>query len=107
MKKKETTFKERALRDLNDLPLCFAEKIQQVAKRGTPDILACINGRFVAIELKRDKKAKVDMLQKYKLLKIAEAGGLGIVVWPEVWGEALDMIRSELIGANAPKETNH
>lgn len=29
----------------------------KLAPEGTPDILACIHGKFVAIELKRDEKA--------------------------------------------------
>jgi Holliday junction resolvase len=46
---------------------------------GTPDILACINGRFVAIEVKRPNGGVVSALQKSKLKKIEQVGGVSIV----------------------------
>lgn len=46
---------------------------------GTPDILACINGRFVAIEVKRPSGGVVSELQKLKLKQIEQAGGVGII----------------------------
>lgn len=46
---------------------------------GTPDILACVNSRFVAIEVKRPKGGVVSELQKSKLRKIKMAGGVAIV----------------------------
>lgn len=46
---------------------------------GTPDILACINGRFVAIEVKRPSGGVVSELQKLKLKQIEHAGGVGII----------------------------
>lgn len=47
--------------------------------RGIPDILACVNGRFVAIEGKRDKKKSATDLQKLTLREIRAAGGIGVV----------------------------
>lgn len=46
---------------------------------GTPDILACVNGRFVAIEVKRPSGGRVSALQKSKLKQIEAAGGVAIV----------------------------
>ncbi len=46
---------------------------------GTPDILCCINGRFVAIEVKRPKGGVVSNLQKSKIKKIKKAGGIAFV----------------------------
>lgn len=43
---------------------------------GIPDILACINGRFVAIEVKRSKGGIVSPLQKAQIAKIKENGGI-------------------------------
>ncbi|MBO0475084.1 VRR-NUC domain-containing protein [Enterococcus ureasiticus] len=44
---------------------------------GTPDILACINGRFIGIEVKRaDGKGRGSALQKSKIKKIQDAGGV-------------------------------
>lgn len=88
----ETAFKEKVLKDLR-AEGAWPEKIQQVSKRGTPDILCCWNGRFVALELKRDEKAKVAKLQLVKLEDIREAGGIAELVWPANWGEVLEEIR--------------
>ncbi|MCJ0572363.1 VRR-NUC domain-containing protein [Enterococcus cecorum] len=46
---------------------------------GTPDILACVNGRFVAIEVKRANGGVVSELQKAKLKRIKNSGGVAIV----------------------------
>lgn len=46
---------------------------------GTPDILACVNGRFVAIEVKRANGGVVSELQKAKLKHIKNSGGVAIV----------------------------
>lgn len=57
-------------------------KVQQVSKSGTPDILMCLNGLFVAIELKTDK-GRLSPLQEYNLNKIAESGGIALVMAPK------------------------
>lgn len=46
---------------------------------GTPDILACVKGVFVGIEVKKPKGGRVSDLQKFKLAQIEKAGGIGIV----------------------------
>ena len=46
---------------------------------GIPDIVACINGRFVGIECKAGK-GKTTALQEKNLNAISQAGGLSIVV---------------------------
>jgi hypothetical protein len=68
-------------------PPIFHESIQQKAIVGTPDILCCIQGRFVAIEIK-SKGGKLSALQKVKLQKIIDAGGIGIEVNPSNFEEA-------------------
>lgn len=81
----ETRFKTRIMPLIKALPNTVAFKIQQVAVRGTPDVLLCIAGVFVALELKRDAKAPITALQKLKLERIAGAGGVARVVYPENW----------------------
>lgn len=51
-------------------------------KTGVPDILACINGRFVAIEDKADN-GRPTLLQLVNLQKIRNAGGYGILLYPK------------------------
>ena len=48
------------------------------SKAGTPDILACINGRFVAIEVKRPGGI-VSALQMANIKLIQQAGGVAFV----------------------------
>ena len=51
-------------------------------KSGIPDILASINGYFVAIEVK-GPTGKPSKLQLYEIRKIRESGGIGIILYPE------------------------
>lgn len=46
---------------------------------GTPDILACVKGVFVGIEVKKPKGGRASELQKLKIKQIEQAGGIGIV----------------------------
>lgn len=46
---------------------------------GTPDILACINGRFVAIEVKKPIGGVVSSLQQLKIKQVINAGGVAFV----------------------------
>ena len=49
-------------------------------RSGVPDILACIGGRFVAIEVKQDA-GRVSALQEAHQRQIRAAGGVSIIVW--------------------------
>jgi Holliday junction resolvase len=51
-------------------------------KAGIPDILACVNGRFVAIEIK-GSSGKPTELQEYNIRKINECNGVGIILYPK------------------------
>ena len=82
-KQAETSFKERVLPRLRKIPNSWWVKIQQVGIRGTPDILGCIAGAFVAIELKQSATAHIDALQRHELYRIGEAGGVAMVMHPD------------------------
>lgn len=47
-------------------------------KAGVPDIIACINGKFVGIEVKRPG-GRVSELQKYHIEQIQKSGGVAFV----------------------------
>ena len=81
------------MRDLDTLPNIYFEKIQQVCIRGTPDIMGHINGYFFALELKKDEKAKADELQKYKLKKASDRGGIALVVYPKIWAKVFNKLK--------------
>lgn len=53
-----------------------------VATRGIPDLIICVNGKFVAWELKV-KKNKATKLQEHNLNKIREAKGVALVITPD------------------------
>lgn len=53
-----------------------------MTRKGIPDILACVNGHFVAIEVKASNGKPSD-LQIYNVTKINEAGGVAVILYPE------------------------
>lgn len=53
----------------------------RMTKIGVPDLLACVNGCFVAIEVKGEG-GKPSELQFYNQRKIREAGGISLIVYP-------------------------
>lgn len=53
----------------------------RMTKEGIPDILACIDGYFVGIEVKA-QNGKPSELQKYHCNKIREAGGFAFILYP-------------------------
>lgn len=94
MKKDETKFKERVQRDLNKLNNVWFVKIQQVSIRGIPDFLMCVNGGFIALELKRSEDAERHKLQEWTLQSISHAGGMSFISWPDNWEETFAVIQS-------------
>lgn len=73
------------------------ESIQQKTIRGTPDLLCCVAGLFVALEIKSEG-GKLTALQSYKLQAIIDAGGVGIEVNPtnfEVFKELIEEINND------------
>jgi aspartokinase-like uncharacterized kinase len=91
-KQKETLFKERVQRDLRKLPHTWNVKIQQVALRGIPDILVCLRGQFIALELKRDEAEKPDRLQQVMLDRIVAAGGWAFAAYPQNWATVFSVL---------------
>lgn len=54
----------------------YVVNVMVASKSGTPDLLACINGKFFAFEIKGTGDTK-KALQDEKLKQIADAGGCG------------------------------
>jgi hypothetical protein len=78
--------KQKIKKYLNDLCVWyFCPFMAGRGKAGVPDIIACFNGRFVAIEVKRPGK-KPTPLQIRRLLEIERAGGFAL------WGDAATVI---------------
>ena len=70
----------RILRYLKTVPHCFCWKQHggQYGMSGLPDIICCINGIFVAFEVKTNT-GKLSELQKIAIRRIKEAGGVVFV----------------------------
>lgn len=54
----------------------------EFTKAGIPDLLICCNGKFLGVELKA-KNGKPSELQKWNIAKIKEAGGVGLILYPD------------------------
>ena len=54
----------------------------RMTKTGIPDLLCCVNGYFVAVEVKGEKGKPSD-LQIWNRDKIRESGGIAIVLYPD------------------------
>ena len=98
-KQPETLFKERVVRRLKEIPGLWVEKIQQVGIRGTPDLLICYRGYFIAWELKTDR-GRVEPLQQFKLDEIEKSGGIARIVRPKNLGLHL----AELLALTNPSK---
>lgn len=68
----------------------------QFTKAGIPDILCCCNGFFIGIEVKASN-GKPSELQIHNLKKIDEAGGFGILLYPDDFEIFKDMIESIIL----------
>lgn len=53
-------------------------------KSGIPDILACVGGYFVGIEVKA-QNGRPSELQLYNCKKIRKSGGFAFIVYPSGW----------------------
>lgn len=83
----EKTFENKIKAWLKDHGCYFVKFFaNRMTKTGVPDILACVNGRFVGIEVKA-QNGRPSELQKYNIKKIREAGGLAFIVYPSGWDE--------------------
>jgi Holliday junction resolvase len=60
--------------------LGYFRKVMVANNSGTPDIVGCIGGRFIAIEVKA-KTGKVTELQKHNIKLIQDSGGLALIAY--------------------------
>lgn len=90
----EKRFKEKVQKDLNTLENVWYFKSQERAVRGIPDIVMCLNGYFVALELKRSDKSVISALQVYTIHSIKSKGqGTAYVACPENWGKIFPVLK--------------
>ncbi len=94
MRKAETVFRTKVRERLKTIPNAWFESIQQKAISGTPDMLGCVNGFFVALELKATDRDQPTALQAVKLQRIVDANGMALVVHPGNVDHVFDLIRN-------------
>lgn len=96
---KESTIVRRIMKWFKSQPDCFCWKEHggMYGTAGIPDIICCIGGRFVALEVKNEK-GKTTKLQEITLNAIHRAGGYAAVV------RSLDEVKTIVA---AVKEAEH
>ena len=78
----EKTFETKVKKFIEDQN-CWVVKFfaNRMTKKGIPDIICCINGYFVAVEIKAVHGEASD-LQIYHCKKIREANGFAFILYP-------------------------
>lgn len=88
----EKTFENKIKRMLKENGAYFVKFFaNSYTKSGVPDILACVNGYFVGIEVKAENGHPSD-LQLYNVQKIRESGGFAFIVYPSGYDDLTKFI---------------
>lgn len=66
-----------------------------VQRAGVPDLLCCVNGHFVGIEVKSET-GRPSELQLWNIRKIEESGGIAMVLYPKDWESFKELIETLL-----------
>ena len=92
----EKNYENKIKKYINERGYCVKYHGNAYSTNGTPDILACIKGHFLAIEVKAPE-GKPSELQLAKIDEIRKAGGFAYVVYPSGWFKLKDIIDGLLI----------
>jgi Holliday junction resolvase len=63
-----------------------------MTRTGIPDLLCCINGYFLAIEVKAENGHPSE-IQQYVIGKIRDAGGVAVIVYPSAFDELKNIVQ--------------
>jgi hypothetical protein len=93
----EMLFKRSFMKRLRSIPKSWFFSKEALSIRGIPDIIGVVDGKFIALELKRDKKEAEKTtgriaLQKHNVNKVVQLGGFAAIVYPENADYILDSI---------------
>ena len=93
----EKTFENKIKKYLKDKG-CYCIKFfaNSFTKSGVPDLITCVNGYSLWIEVKAQNGTPSD-LQLYNIEQIRKAGGFAYVVYPSGWEKLKDIIDGLLI----------
>ena len=91
----EKNFENQVKHYLDDIGAWYVKFFANAyTKRGVPDILACYDGLFFGIEVKAPTGTP-SLLQLDALRKIRDAGGYGILLYPEDFDEFKKFIKDD------------
>ena len=77
---KESTLQRRIIATLREHGAYVFKAVgSPLQQRGTPDLLVCWQGHFIALELKQPGE-KATPMQEHEMKKVQEAGGVAMVV---------------------------
>lgn len=100
----EKTFENKIKKYLKDKG-CWHVKYfaNRMTKSGIPDIIACVNGKFVAIEVKAENGHPTE-LQLWNVEQIKKSNGIAVIAYPSDW-DKLKILIDKLLegGSNASK----
>jgi len=91
----EKKVKQRAVAQLKTMGAYYFYPVTGgYGSSGVPDIVCCLNGRFIGIECKAGK-GKTTALQEKNLSEIRAAGGVALVVNEENVDQLTQLLKSE------------
>lgn len=93
--KRENEYQPKLKEKLKErFPGCFILKNDEQYLPGIPDLMVLYNGRFAALEVKRDKKAREnpEPNQEYYVEKL-NGIGFSSFIYPEIEEEVLDALQ--------------
>lgn len=89
----EKAFEDKIKRFLKARGVYFVKFFaNRMTKTGVPDILACVRGRWVAIEVKA-ANGRASPLQLWNREQIRQAGGIAIILYPDKFEEFKELVK--------------
>lgn len=89
----EKTFENKIKKYLSDNNIWHVKYFANgFTKSGIPDLLCCVGGNFLAIEVKAEN-GKPSELQLHHIEKIKQSGGHAVIVKPSQFEELKELIQ--------------
>lgn len=97
----EKQYEDKIKKFLSKVPNTYFFKFWagRFSKRGVPDIICCIKGRFVGIEVKAER-GKPTPIQVKNVREINESGGYAVIAYPKDF----EKLKEDLINISKGKE---
>lgn len=89
--KSEKSFQNYVLKRLRTLPLSFWYKANDRTTAGIPDIVGCVRGIYVGVELKLH--SKTSKIQDWTIDRINRAGGVSFVMTPDSFERDFELLK--------------